>query len=334
MRRNRDATRTHRWARGLATAMLPLTLAALAAPPLEASADPLPWLPLGDLATGSSGAAPGSDPVGTFPGNGSSLDAGTPSSGSASGLDAEGATSGGSLALGPVRLPSGSAGRPASGSAETGGARGGLLATGRAQLDDGTSRAADTTAHPDITASSPAESLQLDTGSVQSACTGSAATGSALLVLGLATGSGFGSLGSSLIGPGSSLVGTGSSGSALGSAGVGSAFSGSALLTCLLLLPTPPQAPMSPLELGPPAPEFRIVPSPAAIATQIPLQAERPLAALPSSPPSRQRGKDVRAAEPPRDPAVWNLMRLMTVLVVTVITVVGVRISPGPRRTR
>ncbi|WP_157106592.1 hypothetical protein [Nocardia arthritidis] len=312
--------------------MLPLTLAALTARPLEASADPLPWLPLGDLATGSSGAAPGSDIVNT--GNGSSPDAGTPSSGSASGLDAEGATSGGSLALGPVRLPSGSAGLSATGSAEVGGARGGPLATGRGQPGDGTSRTADTTAHPDVMAGSPAETLQLDTGSVQSACAGSAATGSALLLLGLATGSGFGSFGSSLIGPGSSLVGPGSSGSALGSAGVGSAFSGSALLTCLLLLPTPPPVPMTPLELGPPIPEFRIVPSPAAIATQIPLQAEGPLPALPSSPPSRQRGKDVQAAEPPRDPEVWNLMRLMTVLVVTVITVVGIRISPGPKRTR
>ncbi|MFE7740811.1 hypothetical protein [Nocardia sp. NPDC057455] len=334
MRRNREATRTQQWARGLATAMLPLTIAALAAPPMRAAAEPLPWLPLGDLATGSSEAATGSDPMSTFAGRGSSTGAGAPSSGSASGFDAEGATNGGSLALGPVRLPSGSAGHPATGSAATGDALGGLLATGRGEPDEGATRTADTAPHPDGVAGIPAETLESATGSVQQACTGSAVTGSALLLLGLATGSGFGSLGSSLIGPGSSLIGPGSSGSALGSAAAGSAFSGSALLTCLLLLPTPPPVPMSPLQLGPPAPEFGIIPSPVAITAQTPFQAERPLPALPSSPPTRQRGKDIRAAEPPRDPDAWNLMRLMTVLVVTIITVVGIRISPGPRRVR
>ncbi|WP_067471025.1 hypothetical protein [Nocardia amamiensis] len=170
---------------------------------------------------------------------------------------------------------------------------------------------------------SPAEALQLDTGSVQLACTGSALAGSALLLLGSATGSGFGS-------SGSSLVGTGSNGSGLGSAAVGSAATGSAVLTCLLLLPTaPPPVPMSPLQLGPPAPEF--VPVPASVHAQTPpLQAELPRA---ESPPNRQRPRDPQTAEPTTDPLTWNLVKLMTVLVVTVFTIVRVRTSPSPRRT-
>ncbi|WP_438804581.1 hypothetical protein, partial [Nocardia alni] len=79
-------------------------------------------------------------------------------------------------------------------------------------------------------------SLGLSTGSVQTACAGSAVVGSSGLLLGLLTGS---ALGSGVLEPlssGSVLV-PGSSGSALGSAAVGSAATGSALLTCLLLLP-------------------------------------------------------------------------------------------------
>ncbi|MEV6323682.1 hypothetical protein AB0M45_21185 [Nocardia sp. NPDC051787] len=154
--------------------------------------------------------------------------------------------------------------------------------------------------------------------------------GSALLVLGSATGSGFGSFGSSLIGPGSSLIGPGSNGSALGSAAVGSAATGSALLTCLLLIPAAPPVPMNPLQLGPPAPGF--IPFPATAITQTPLfQAEQPLAEVP--PKNRQRPRDLKAAEPTADPIAWNLMKLMTILVVTVLTIVRVRMSPSPRRT-
>ncbi|MEU2039058.1 hypothetical protein [Nocardia niwae] len=305
-----------------------MTIVVFAARPLQASAEAPPWLPLGD--TGSSGAAAGPGSASPFGSDDPSL--GTLSSGSASGLGAEGMTNGGSLALGPIRLPSGSAGNVPTGSAGGAGARGGLLATGTPESGTGAAPPADATPIPTVTAASPAETLQLDTGSVQLACSGSAATGSALLLLGLATGSGFGSLGSSSLVPG--LIGPGSSGSSLGSAAVGSAFSGSALLTCLLLLPTAPPPPMSPLQLGPPPPDVRIVPVPAVIPVQTPPRAERPFVEPPTPPQNRPRERDIRAAEPLGDPETWNLMKLMTVLVVTVITVVGIRISPGPRRTR
>lgn len=330
MRSNRDATRTPRWAKGLATAMLPLTVMVFAARPLEASAEAPPWLPLGDLATGSSGGAAG--PVSPHASSDPSFGSDLLSSGSASGPGSETPTGGGSLALGPIRLPSGSAGNVATGSAGAGGARGGLFATGDQELGNGTPPTARAAPTPAAMTASPAETLELDTGSVQLACSGSAATGSALLLLGLATGSGFGSLGSSSLVPG--LIGPGSSGSSLGSAAVGSAFSGSALLTCLLLLPTAPPVPMSPLQLGPPPPEVRIVPAPADIPMRTQPRAESPSIQSPTPPPNRPRGKDVRAVQPLHDPETWNLMKLMTVLVVTVITVVGIRISPGARRAR
>lgn len=326
MRSNRDTTRTPRLAKGLATAILPLTVVVFAARPLEASAEAPPWPPLVDLVTGSSGGAAG--PVSPYASSDPSFGL---SSGSASGPGAESPTGGGSLALGPIRLPSGSAGNVATGSVGAGGARGGLLTTGDQELGNGTPRTADAAPTPTAMTASPAEAMELDTGSVQSACSGSAATGSALLLLGLATGSGFGSLGSSSLVPG--LLGPGSSGSSLGSAAVGSAFSGSALLTCLLLLPTAPPVPMSPLQLGPP-PEVRIVPAPADIPMRTQPRAERPSIPSPTPPPNRPREKDVRAAEPLHDPETWNLMKLMTVLVVTVITVVGIRVAPGARRAR
>ncbi|WP_433602209.1 hypothetical protein ACQPXH_11065 [Nocardia sp. CA-135953] len=100
------------------------------------------------------------------------------------------------------------------------------------------------------------ETLGLDPGSVQTACTGSGVIGSATILLGLATGSGIS--GSGLIGTGS----VGSSGSGLGSVVVGSAMTGSALLTCLLLLPAL-EPPGIPLQLGPPPPAPAI-PVPAA----------------------------------------------------------------------
>ncbi|WP_438822726.1 hypothetical protein, partial [Nocardia barduliensis] len=213
--------------RGFATALLPLTIATLAARPLEASAEAPPWLPLGDLATGSSGAGA----AGTFPDSGSSLGPNVPSG---SGVDP--AAEGGTLSLGPIRIPSGSAdpGYRPTGS--------GPRAAGDEELDRGAPRAASEAPGSNVVADGSGEPPKLDTGSVQTACTGSAATGSALLLLGLATGSGFGSLVPGLIGPGSS-------GSGLGSAAVGSAATGSAVLTCLLLLaPAPPAVPMSPLQ--------------------------------------------------------------------------------------
>lgn len=320
MRPNRDVSRTLRVAKGFATAILPLTVAAFVAHPLEASAQAPPWSPV-DLATGSSGPATGFDPVGAFPGGGSSVGPAV-SSGSA----AEGDTSGESLSLGPIKLPSGSAGLTPTGSAGTGGARGGLLATGDAD-SVGVTHPVDTAPPPEAAPNHPAAAPGVDAGSAQPACTGSAVTGSALLLLGLVTGSGFGSLVPGLIGPGSS-------GSGLGSAAVGSAATGSAVLTCLLPLPTTPPEPMSPLRLGPPAPVLPGVPLPAAVPVPIQQQADHPLPESPPPPLNRQRERDIQAVEPAPDPDTWNLMKLMTVLVVTVITVVGIRLSPGPRRPR
>lgn len=279
--------------------MLPLTIAALAAPPIEASAEAPPWLPVGDLATGSSGPGSGANPAGPSEDSAPSLGpAGLPS-GSAFGPGAEGASSGGPLDLGPVRTPSGSAGsgsaRPgylATGSAAPGSAGPALLGTGDVGLGGSTHVTADAAPHPNVVPGSPAEALRLDTGSVQMACSGSAMAGSALLLLGLVTGSGFGSSGSSLVGPGSN-------GSGLGSAALGSAATGSALLTCLLLLPAaPPPVPMSPLQLGPPARRF--VPFPADVITQTPpLHAERP---SPSCPRPRTTANGQGTYKPPNRP--------------------------------
>ncbi|WP_043723909.1 hypothetical protein [Nocardia asiatica] len=314
MRCHRGATRTRSFTRGFATALLPLTIATLAVQPLEASAEAPPWLPLGDIATGSAGAGTAE----TFPGNGSSLGPDVPSSGSAVGPAAEG----GSLSLGPIRIPTGSADfgyRPTDS---------GSRAARHEQLDRGAPRAESAALGSNVIADSPGETPKLDTGSVQTACTGSATTGSALLLLGLATGSGFGSLVPGLIGPGSS-------GSGLGSAAVGSAATGSAVLTCLLLLaPAPPAVPMSPLQLGPPAPAFPVVPLLPSVTTPTQPQAEQPRAEFP--PPARNHptARGLPVAEPIPDPGAWNTMRLMTVLVVTVITVAGVRSAAGPRRIR
>ncbi len=313
MQRNRGALRPRRLTRGFATVLLPLTIATLAARPPEASAEAPPWLPLGDLATGSSGTGAAD----AFPGSGSSLGP----SGSTVGPAAEG----GSLSLGPIRIPSGSADLGYRPSDKPGS---GLRTTGDGELDGGTPGPANQAADPNVTTDSPGETPKLDTGSVQMACTGSAATGSALLLLGLATGSGFGSLVPGLIGPGSS-------GSGLGSAAVGSAATGSAVLTCLLLLPTaPPPVPMSPLQLGPPAPEFPVVTLPPLVTTPLQPLAEQPRAEFPPPARNRPRARDLPVAEPIPDPETWNLMKLMTVLMVTVITVVGVRSSTGPRRIR
>ncbi|TQM31973.1 hypothetical protein [Nocardia bhagyanarayanae] len=190
-------------------------------------------------------------------------------------------------------------------------------------------------------ATTPAEALGLDVGSVRTACTGSAAAGSAALALGSATGSGLlgpgssgSALGSGLVGPGllgsgsalgsatgSGLVGPGSSGSALGSA-AGSALGGSALLTCLLLLPMTPPTPGIPLRLEPPLP----APSPQAAPEPLPAQARTPEPVpqpLPARPP---KAADPQPVEPTVDPLAWNLLELMTVLVITVLAAVRTRV--------
>lgn len=163
--------------------------------------------------------------------------------------------------------------------------------------------------------------LGLQTGSVATACAGSAVAGSAGIALGLLTGSG-------LVGPG--LVGGGSSGSSLGSVAVGSALTGSAVLTCLLLLPGihPPAAEL-PLRLPPLAPPAPISPIPARAPApppvlQIPLA---PARIIPQSEP-------IAEPEPPTPPVAWNVLELITVLVVSVIATFRTRSSGAGTRAR
>ncbi|MFI5776344.1 hypothetical protein [Nocardia sp. NPDC051570] len=178
-----------------------------------------------------------------------------------------------------------------------------------------------------------------DSGSVQTACAGSAIVGGTALLLGLLTGSGgsHGVLGFGSVGPGSSLgsVVTGSGGSALGSAAVGSAVTGSALLTCLLLVPgvPPPPAPESPLQLSPPPPPVPNVPVPPTVvvpvATPIPVPPPEPTPPVAPQPP---RYRAAERAPLSMAPVVgWNPLRLMTVLIISVLAVAG---SKAFRRRR
>ncbi|MFC9897901.1 hypothetical protein ACFVMC_29780 [Nocardia sp. NPDC127579] len=167
---------------------------------------------------------------------------------------------------------------------------------------------------PVVTADIPP---QPDAGSVQSACVGGLALGSALIMLGSATGS---VTGSGLI-PG--LIGPGSSGSGTGSAALGSAVTGSALLCLLLPLQSPPGIPM---ELGP----LPTVPVPGpGPADPVPTLVEptpetpRPVAAPRSPVPDR--------VVPPEDPEAFNLLQLMTLLVITILSTVRA-VAAGRRR--
>ncbi|MCP2280873.1 hypothetical protein [Nocardia amikacinitolerans] len=203
---------------------------------------------------------------------------------------------------------------------------------------------ADTDSALEPATTTPAETLGLDVGSVRTACTGSAAAGSAALALGSAapalgsgligSGSSGSALSSGLMGPGllgsgsalgsgtgSGLVGPGSSGSALGSA-AGSALGGSALLTCLLLLPTTPPTPGIPLRLEPPLP----IPKPQAAPEPVPAQALTPEPVPPPLPARPPEAADPQPVEPTADQLAWNLLELMTVLVITVLAAVRTRV--------
>ncbi|MCX4097827.1 hypothetical protein [Nocardia sp. alder85J] len=164
----------------------------------------------------------------------------------------------------------------------------------------------------------------LNSGSVQTACAGSAVTGLGLILLGLMTGSG---PGSSLVGVGgSSLVG-GSSGSGLGSAALGSAITGSAIITCLLPGPPPP-APELPLQIGPlPAVPVFAPPAPTA-----PVPLPPPPAPAPPPPPARRLPPPVASEQATADGVAWNLLELMAVLVSTVL--IGVRTRTADVRAR
>ncbi|MGW4350783.1 hypothetical protein ACWELJ_01710 [Nocardia sp. NPDC004582] len=156
--------------------------------------------------------------------------------------------------------------------------------------------------------------LGLDSGSVLTACAGSAVVGSAALGLGILTGSG---MGSGLIGPGfipgsSGLVGPGSAGA--GSVVVGSAATGSALLTCMLLLPVPmPPEPGIPLLIPPPAPAV----IPAAAPVVAPLPEVVPPAPVPVPPPPPP--VEYAAPEPPPPPVNLTALQVMTVMIITII---------------
>ncbi|MEU7766533.1 hypothetical protein AB0B25_15555 [Nocardia sp. NPDC049190] len=258
-----DFTLIRRAAAGLA--FIPLTAAALlTAPP--ATADPTAWPSLGDLTSGS---AMGEATVTT---NADSV--------------------GPELALGPPRPTT----PPATGSfARRSDSTGGTESIGGPLALDPTVAAAD------ATPTGSSDALGLDSGSVATACTGSAVAGSALITLGSATASWWPR-------------------AALGSAAVGSAAAGSGLLTCLLLLPGAPiPDPYLPLHLGPPLPG-----SPAPPPTP-----PSPAPAPPALPPIAPRTPAVTTGSlayqrpsvlPLEDHAAWNVLQLITVMVVAVLT--------------
>lgn len=266
-------------------ALLPVAVAVavLAGRPTTAAADP-PWQSLVDsIATGS--ATPGVTDVSTgSSGSGTALSLGSSSISTGSADNAIGSNAGSPRTVDGF---------------DTGSAESRLPATGGAEPETTT------------TPVGSVEALGLNQGSVELACSGSAAVGAAGILVGSATGSGVGS----------GLIGSGSSGgSGLGSVVVGSAATGSALLTCLLLLPnSAPPAPGAPLLLSPPlVPPSRTVaePAPAPPPAAVPVIAlERPVVA---SPPVLPR---TTTAEPASDPIPWNVLELIALLVVTVFAI-------------
>lgn len=208
------------------------------------------------------------------------------------------------------------------------------LPTTNAILDIGPAADADSdttgSATPTTGATANPAVLGLDSGSVVTACAGSAVTAGALLFLGSAAGSGLigpgmlappwwafvGSAGSVVIPPG-----FGSSGSALGSAAVGSAVTGSAVLTCLLALSTVPT---------PPTPSFPLlIPSPIlSPPLSFFLPATAPVAAPIAPETATTSGRSVVAATPPivddaaapvADQFAFNTLEIVTLLVVLII---------------
>ncbi|MFG1796500.1 hypothetical protein [Nocardia sp. NPDC049149] len=182
----------------------------------------------------------------------------------------------------------------------------------------------------------------LESGSVATACSGSALSGGFGLAAGSAAGSGF-------IGPGSFAPpwwipigsagslwlppGFGSSGSALGSAVVGSAVTGSALMTCMLtVVPSlpPPVPPFPPLLLFPPLPGGALpgggvvtVSAPAAGAAQGSAAAAPFVPHLPVA--SGGAGSAV-------DPAGWNTIEVMTLLILVILMGYGSSSSGAARK--
>ncbi|MGW0246439.1 hypothetical protein ACWDYH_07340 [Nocardia goodfellowii] len=286
--------------RRLTLAAMPLTMVLLARPGV-AGADPLPpWLPIGEIVTGST--EPGSaDP-----------------SGSASGSGLEGSA----MELGPpaagVQLGAGSGanGFPAPAVAD-GDYPAAAIPDAPMSADDGMEIIHN---EPTVVAEEPGGLPQADSGSVRSACAGGLAVGSALILLGSATGSG---PGYGLIGVGSSGSGTGSA--AVGSAAVGSAVTGSALICLLWPLDGAPPAPGIPLDLEPPAPALPAGPAPDATAAPTPIIASPPvlLIDLPEMPAApKVMGTPLAASPLTTDPVALNLLQLMTILVIAILSAV------------
>ncbi|MEV6098943.1 hypothetical protein [Nocardia sp. NPDC051981] len=314
--------RTRRTARGFAAAIaVPLTAALLAIHPKVAAADPgLPELPsIGEIISCSAAPDTGAAPIDASTGNALGLGTGSSYTGSQGGAGKGGATTGSSagVAQSPVA-----------------GFRLGTGASDSAEPADGT---APRTA--DLAIPGPAESpaaasntlgglLGLNSGSVLTACAGSAVLGSAALGLGMLTGS---SMGSGLIGPGfvpgsSGLVGPGSAGA--GSVAVGSAATGSALLTCMLMLPVPmAPGPCIPLQI-PPAPAI----VPAAAPIPVPAPAAIPPAPVPVPPlPPPPPPVEYAAPVPPEQRLPLTALQVMTVMIITIIAGARARLARAHR---
>ncbi|MFJ9366411.1 hypothetical protein ACIRRA_18620 [Nocardia sp. NPDC101769] len=301
---------------------VPLTAALLAIHPKVAAADPgltgLP--PIGEIISGS--AAPDSGAAAVDAPTGSALGLGTGNgyTGSQGAAGQGGATSGSSagVAQSPV------VGVPL-----------GTGASGSADLPGGTEPRAADLAIPGPAAPSPAAApntlgglVGLNSGSVLTACAGSAVVGSAALGLGILTGSG---MGSGLIGPGfvpgsSGLVGPGSAGT--GSVAVGSAATGSALLTCMLMLPVPTApGPGIPLQI-PPAPAV----VPAAAPIPVPAPAAIPPAPVPVPPLSPPPPPVEYAAPVPSEQRPpLTALQVMTVMIITIIAGARARLARAHR---
>ncbi|MEU8894780.1 hypothetical protein [Nocardia sp. NPDC048505] len=179
--------------------------------------------------------------------------------------------------------------------------------------------------------------LGLDSGSMLTACAGSAVLGGSALLSGSALGSA-GSSGSGspslalwlLTGSAVTGSGVGSSGSALGSAAVGSALTGSALLTCLLAIPDPVAPPGIPLLIPPVAlPPLVPVAAPVAVPAPSP-EPETPAVPgrLAASTPEIEAGEP----EPAVEPKGLSTLAVVTLMVVAVIATRSAGRSRGRAR--
>lgn len=287
------------------------------------------------------GSGSGADNPGQVVGSGSAVGTLGDAAGTGSALGIPGDAAGTGSALGGLGQAggSGSAGNPVAGPA-TGSALGlgpgaadidggayiktGSSLTGSSGTEAGGKLGRDFGGTPVAGPSTLGEMLGLESGSVLTACAGSAVVGVGAILLGLATGSGFGS---GLIGPGfvpgsSGLVGPGSSGA--GSVVVGSAVTGSALITCLLLIPVPPTPePGIPLEIPTP-----VAPVAAPIAP-VPAPEVAPPAPVVVPPPPPPHVYPIAAAPLPDEATNWTALQMMTVIVITIIAAARVKTSRG-----